>query len=113
MNYEKLFGLILDLGRDLIRCGGETHRVEDTIYRLAEGYHFRDCSIWVVPTLIQATFTDPDGVVLTQIRNVKGSSLDFNALDRLNALSRWAWRNLMCGCKKFILQRQPSFGFPA
>ena len=90
MNYEKLFGLILDLGRDLIRCGGETHRVEDTIYRLAESYHFRDCSIWVVPTLIQATFKDPDGVVRTQIRNVKGSGLDFNALDRLNALSRWA-----------------------
>ena len=90
MNYEKLFSLILDLGRDLIRCGGETHRVEDTIYRLAEGYRFQDCSIWVVPTLIEATFTDPEGVVRTQIRNVKGSGLDFNALDRLNALSRWA-----------------------
>lgn len=90
MNYEKLFGLILDLGRDLIRCGGETHRVEDTLYRLAAGYEYRDCSIWVVPTLIQATFTDPEGVVRTQIRHVKGSGLDFNALDRLNALSRWA-----------------------
>ena len=90
MNYEKLFGLILDLGRDLIRCGGETHRVEDTLYRLATGYDYRDCSIWVVPTLIQATFTDPDGVVRTQIRHVKGSGLNFNALDKLNALSRWA-----------------------
>ena len=90
MNYEKLFGLILDLGRDLIRCGGETHRVEDTLYRLAAGYQFRDCSIWVVPSLIQATFTDPDGVVRTQIRHVKGSGVDFNALDRLNAVSRWA-----------------------
>ena len=90
MNYEKLFGLILDLGRDLIRCGGETHRVEDTLYRLAAGYRFRDCSIWVVPSLIQATFTDPDGVVRTQIRHVKGSGVDFRALDRLNAVSRWA-----------------------
>ncbi|MBO4418566.1 MAG: threonine/serine exporter family protein [Oscillospiraceae bacterium] len=90
MNYEKLFGLILDLGRDLIGCGGETHRVEDTLYRLAAGYNFQSCSIWVVPSLIQATFTDPDGVVQTQIRHVKGSSLNFKALDRLNAISRWA-----------------------
>ncbi|MBQ1411187.1 MAG: threonine/serine exporter family protein [Oscillospiraceae bacterium] len=90
MDYEKLFGLILDLGRDLIRCGGETHRVEDTLYRLAAGYDYRECSIWVVPTLIQATFTDPNGVVRTQIRHVKGGGLNFNALDRLNALSRWA-----------------------
>ena len=90
MNYEKMFGLILDLGRELIRCGGETHRVEDTLYRLAAGYDYRSCSIWVVPSLIQATFTDPDGAVRTQIRQVKGSGLNFNALDRLNALSRWA-----------------------
>ena len=90
MNYEKLFGLILDLGRDLIGCGGETHRVEDTLYRLAAGYDYRDCSIWVVPSLIQATFTDPNGVVRTQIRHARGSSLNFNALDRLNAISRWA-----------------------
>lgn len=90
MDYEKLFGLILDLGRDLIGCGGETHRVEDTLYRLAAGYDYRNCSIWVVPSLIQATFTDPNGVVRTQIRHVHGSSLNFNALDRLNAVSRWA-----------------------
>lgn len=90
MNYETTFGLILDLGREMIRCGGETHRVEDTLYRLAAGYDFRDCNIWVVPTEIQATFTDPDGVIRTQIRHVRGSSLNFDALDRLNALSRWA-----------------------
>lgn len=96
MDYDKLFGLILNLGRELIRCGGETHRVEDTLYRLAAGYDYRDCSIWVVPTLIQATFTDPEGVVRTQIRHVKGSNLNFNALDRLNALSRWACTERPC-----------------
>ena len=35
MNYEVTFDLILDIGRDLIRCGGEVRRVEDTLYRLA------------------------------------------------------------------------------
>ncbi len=90
MNYEKQFGLILDLGKELIRCGGETHRVEDTLYRLAAAYRFDSCNIWVVPSEIQATFTDPQGVTRTQIRHVRGSSVNFDALDRLNTLSRWA-----------------------
>lgn len=90
MNYETIFDMILDLGRDMIRCGGETHRVEDTLYRLAEAYEFKACSLWVVPTEIQATFTDPEGVTRTQIRNVKGRGNNFDALDKLNALSRWA-----------------------
>lgn len=90
MNYEPIFSTILDLGRELIRCGGETHRVEDTVYRLAEAYDFRACNIWVVPSEIQATFTDPEGMTRTQIRSVRGSGVNFDALDRLNALSRWA-----------------------
>ena len=90
MDYERVFGLFLDLGRELIRCGGETHRVEDTLYRLAAAYHFTDCNLWVVPSEIQATMTDPDGVIRTQIRHVRGSSTNFDALDRLNALSRSA-----------------------
>ena len=93
MNYETTFSLILDLGREMIRCGGETHRVEDTLYRLAEAYRFRDCNLWVVPSEIQATFTDSEGVVRTQIRHVKGSSVNFDALDKLNSLSRWACAN--------------------
>ena len=52
MDYESIFGLFLDLGRELIRCGGETHRVEDTLYRLAAAYRFTDCNIWVVPSEI-------------------------------------------------------------
>ena len=90
MDYERVFGLFLDLGRELIRCGGETHRVEDTLYRLAAAYHFTDCNLWVVPSEIQATMTDPEGNIRTQIRHVRGSSTNFDALDRLNALSRSA-----------------------
>ena len=92
MDYKTMLGLILDTGTELIRCGGETHRVEDTLYRLAHSYGFTDCNFWVVPSNIQATLTTPDGVVETQIRHVDPAGIDFNSLDRLNALSRWACR---------------------
>lgn len=90
MDYETMLGLILDTGTELIRCGGETHRVEDTLYRLARGYGFTACNFWVVPSNIQATLTTPAGEVRTQIRHVDAAGIDFLVLDRLNALSRWA-----------------------
>ena len=88
MDSERIAGLILDIGVALIRCGAETHRVEDSLYRICESYGFRECNIWVVPSNIQATLTAPDGARLTQIRHVRGLSVDFERLDRLNSLSR-------------------------
>ncbi len=90
MDYEKLLGLMLDVGVLLIRSGGETHRVVDTLYRIAGSYGFRNINFWVVPSNIQATITAPDGKRYTQIRNIRGSGMDFDRLAKLNSLSRWA-----------------------
>ena len=90
MDIEKLLGIMLDAGVLLIRSGGETNRVVDTLYRLAGSYSFREINFWVVPSNIQATITAPDGKRYTQIRNIRGSGIDFDRLAKLNALSRWA-----------------------
>ena len=90
MEYEKLLTLFLDVGVSMIRSGGETHRVVDTLYRLAGSYNFREINFWVVPSNIQATVETPDGRRLTQIRNIWGSGIDYDRLSKLNALSRWA-----------------------
>lgn len=89
MNYEKTLTLILDVGAGMIRCGGETHRVEDAVCRMADASGFQNINVWVVPTNLQATVTDPEGRVLTQLRSIKGSAMDFETLASLNALSRW------------------------
>ena len=90
MDWEKLHGLILDVGVAMIRSGGETHRVVDTLYRLAWAYGCQDVNFWVVPSNIQSTVTAPDGTRMTQIRNIRGSGINFDALSELNAFSRWA-----------------------
>ena len=90
MESEELLSLFLDVGVALIRSGGETHRVVDTLYRLAHSYEFREINFWVVPSNIQATVRDRDGRILTQIRNIRGAGIDYDRLARLNALSRWA-----------------------
>lgn len=94
MQYETILSRILDLGAAMIRCGGETHRVEDTVCRMVKAYGFTSCNVWVVPSNLQATVTDPEGCVLTQLRNIQGGRIDFNTLDRLNALSRQACAEL-------------------
>ncbi len=88
MNYSVILGCILDIGAGLIRSGAETHRVEDSLYRLCGAYHFENCNIWVVPSNIQATVTDPDGKTETQIRHIRRVGMNFDRLDRLNDLSR-------------------------
>ncbi len=90
MDYEAMLGLILDLGTEMISCGGETHRVEDTVFRLLAAEGFQKCNVWVVPSNLQVTATDPNGHTWTQIHNVHGGGVDFEKLDQLNSLSRWA-----------------------
>ena len=88
MDGAKILGLILDIGAAMIQSGAETHRVEDSLYRLCDSYRFTDCNIWVVPSNIQATVTAPDGERHTQIRHVRNAGVHFHQLDRLNDLSR-------------------------
>lgn len=90
MDYEKILGLILDIGGAMIRSGAETHRVEDSLYRLCASYGFTACNIWVVPSNIQATVTARDGACLTQIRHIRRTGVNFEQLDKLNDLSRHA-----------------------
>ena len=89
MQIEKTLSLVLDAGAAMVRCGGETHRVEDTLYRMLTAFGFTNCNVWVVPSNLQATVTSPEGSVMTQIRHITGGGIDFETLDRLNTLSRW------------------------
>ncbi|MBQ1818440.1 MAG: threonine/serine exporter family protein [Clostridia bacterium] len=89
MDHEKTLGLLLDLGTHMMGCGAETHRVEDSLYRLLAAYGFTQANVWVVPSNIQATAVDPEGRIHTQIRHVRSIEVDFDRLDSLNSVSRY------------------------
>ncbi len=74
----------------MIQSGAETPRVEDSLYRLAESYNFQKSNFWVVPSNIQATILDANGNYHTQIRHIRKTGIDFDRLDQLNSLSRYA-----------------------
>ena len=87
---EKTLETILDIGKAMIESGAETHRVEDSLYRLCSAYGFEKSNIWVVPTNIQATAESAGSGSMTQIRHIRSSSVDFGMLEKLNSLSRSA-----------------------
>lgn len=94
MDSGRILGLILDIGAAMTRCGAETFRVDDSLYRLCGSYGFQNCNIWVVPSNVQATVTGPEGKCLTQLRHIRRTGVDFDRLDKLNALSRYACEHL-------------------
>ena len=87
---QRLLGVILDIGVAMIRSGAEIHRVEESLYCLCRSYGYLTSDIWVVPSNIQGTVTTQDGNMITQIRHVRNAGIDFDQLERLDALFRRA-----------------------
>ena len=88
MDYNKLVQTILDVGEDLLKSGAENYRLEDSLYRICKSYGFKRYDVFVIPSNIQITVETPDGDIITQIRHIESTDVDFDKLDYLNNLCR-------------------------
>ena len=84
---EELLAAALDLGEHLLMCGGEVHRVEDTIHRICESYGASRTDVFVIISSIVVTM-ERGGQITTQTRRISGGETDFTRLEELNDLSR-------------------------
>lgn len=82
MHNEEIFVLSLDIGREIIKSGGEISRAEDTIKRINKAYG-NSCEVFALPSIIIAQSGDN-----IQIRHIDGEDTNLAELSRLNALSR-------------------------
>ena len=90
-NYDyanHLLCLALDVGENMLRCGGEVGRVENTIERICTAYGAEHVEAFSVISLISAAIRMPDGSYSSQIRRVKSNATDLARLENFNALSR-------------------------
>ena len=92
MNYEKLLQAILDVAEEMLVCGAEVARVEDSIERMCTAYGSTRVNSFIITSNIQVTFEDPDGSIVTQIRRIVRNDVNFDRLDYLNDLSRYICR---------------------
>ena len=93
MDYKKLVKNMLNVGVALLKNGAEVSRVEDSMYRLCRAYGFVHADIWVIYSNIQATVETEEGEIITQVRHIGSTSIDYEKLDKLNNQSR-------CLCKE-------------
>lgn len=85
---EKLLSVIMNLGKEMLMCGAEVNRVEDTISRLCNAYHLDNSEIFSITSLILVTVKDPEGRSFVQSRRITDYVFNFYRLEELNALSR-------------------------
>ena len=80
--------IALDIGAELLRAGGEIHRVEDTVNRICLAYGAQRVDVFAITSLITAEVRMPDGSFATRNRRVFETYNHLARLEALNALSR-------------------------
>lgn len=93
MNYNKIIQNILDTGEAMLQSGAENFRLEDSLYRMCKSYGFKRYDVYAIPSNLQITVETPDGEIITQIRHIESTDIDFDRLDYLNNLSRYVCAN--------------------
>lgn len=93
MDYNRIVELILDVGEEMLKSGAENFRLEDSLYRMCKSYGFRRYDVYAIPSNLQITVETPQGEMITQIRQIESTDIDFDRLDYLNNLSRYVCAN--------------------
>ena len=83
-----ILSIALDVGAEILRTGGEIHRVEDTVTRICYAYGAEAVEVFAITSLIIADVRMPDGSYATHNRRVSGTYNHLSRLEALNALSR-------------------------
>ncbi len=80
----------LDVGEQMLLCGGEVSRVEDTVSRILKSYGAERVEVFTILSFISLTAVFSEDKILTENRRVSivAYSNDFTRLEELNALSR-------------------------
>lgn len=85
---ESILNCAMDIGEKMLTCGGEVHRVEDSITRIAIALGASRADVFIITSQMSATVFDGEGRSHTQTRRIKGGGTNIEKLHRLNALSR-------------------------
>lgn len=91
---ENILTVIMNLGKEMLMCGAEVNRVEDTINRICTAYGLENAEIFSITSLILVSVRDEDGFSFSQSRRIVSYVFNFYRLEELNALSRTVCRTL-------------------
>lgn len=75
-------------GEIMLKSGAETHRVEDTIYRILKLSHFEKCEVLVVTAGIMVTLEDWRIDTISMLRRVGDKTTNLGNITEVNDISR-------------------------
>lgn len=85
---DQLLYYTLHIGEQMLKCGAEVNRVEDSISRICTAYGIKRVDVLTITASIVVTIYDDDFGSITQTRRIQGQSTHLNKLNKLNHLSR-------------------------
>ena len=85
--HEDVVFIAIELGEQILRCGGEVSRVEDTIRRILTAYGATDIDVTAIMSLIVLN-VEFDEETIVRTRWITGGVTNLGRLSKLNALSR-------------------------
>lgn len=88
MYLNKILHVATFAGQIILENGGETYRVEETIWRICDAYgvHFADS--FVTPTGIMVSVCDENHYTTTLVKRVKNRTVNLQKIHLVNDLSR-------------------------
>lgn len=87
MDYKKFLDIVLNIGKEMLVCGAEVSRVEDTITRICRAYNVDEVDVFTITSSIVITIKAEDEIY-TQTKRIHSYETNLDRLDKLNRLSR-------------------------
>ncbi len=88
MEEKELVKQFIELGVSLIECGSEIARVETGISRILTSYHYRDVTVFALPSYLIITVTLKNDNVFTISKTTSSHMINFDRFASLNQLLR-------------------------
>lgn len=85
---KELLNCTLDIAEQMLICGAEIWRVEDSVKRMCHSMGAHRVDVFIITSSMIATVYDAEGHPFTQTRRIMGIGTDIERLHRLNGLSR-------------------------
>ena len=90
MEYKvnEILDVAIEIGVNLLQCGAEIHRVEETITYISKAYGATEVDVFAIPSLIIATIKVNEESYTTKIKRNLDVTTDLYRLEKYNKLSR-------------------------
>lgn len=85
---KELLNCAMDIGEQMLICGAEVHRVEDSMRRIFHAFDCRRVDVFIITSSMVVTVHAENGETFSQTRRITDTGTDFERLHALNALSR-------------------------